>query len=129
MPMLKLGSIYRVRVKGVNENGLVVSVGDNQVGFIPLCEISREAEENPRAFFRKNDQLRAMLVLRSSDGKRLVFSLKSVEEHSRKTSPAAEEDAREPEFDQLFQKFKRESQWRLSLWKEGIEAKRKRGRS
>lgn len=127
--MLKLGSIYRVRVKGMSENGLIVSVGNNQVGFIPLCEISAEAEENPRAFFRKNDQLRAMLVLRSSDGKRLVFSLKSVEGYPGKPPPAEEEDAHEPEFDRLFQKFKRESQWRLSLWKEGIEAKRKKGRS
>ncbi len=128
--VFRLGAVYRVRVKEVTESGLIVTVGNNRTGFIPVVEMTGDFPDNPRLFFRRNDRLQAMLVVKSPDERRLVFSLKALASVQGKPSTHDEErKEREPEFDNLFQKFKRDSQWRLSLWKQSIETKRKRGRS
>ncbi len=111
-----------VKVQETTEHGIFVRIGNSRYGYIPVEEISDSFQGNPRDLFRKNDTLKAMLVVIGEGGKRLTLSLKALSSLGQK-EPAQPPARRDLSFHELYRRYQKESQERLAALRKNIEAK------
>ena len=111
-----LGKVFEVRVVRVSPRGLEVEWGRRKTAWIPVDEMPDEDQAHPEARHQPGETLRAWLV-GIGYPQRVLFTLRGVPEDE---SPRRDEPAT---FEELFDRYRRESRARISQLRKNITSK------
>jgi small subunit ribosomal protein S1 len=78
------GTVTKVNVSKVTDKGLVVTVGDEIEGFIPVGHLGLERVKDPADHFREGDELEAKVLRVDSVNHRILLSVKAYLEDQEK---------------------------------------------
>lgn len=82
MSELKIGAIYVCKAKKLLQHGVIISVGDNQEGFIHISELSKRWVRDVKDIVKEGDQIVCKLI--KQDQQTAEFSAKRVTDNEKR---------------------------------------------
>jgi len=121
---IRIGEIIEGKVTGITKYGAFISVNKETAGMIHISEISSEFIKDINGYLKLNQMIKAVVIGVNEDGK-LALSIKQLQEN--KNIEPEEEAEEKPEFagnaqnpassrnfEDMLNKFKRESDEKMS---------------
>lgn len=134
---LSVGDIVEGTVTGITKFGAFVELPDGRTGLVHISEVADTYVENVQDYVQVNDKVNVKILSFADDGKKIGLSIRqalsdeerqaALEEAKARRGGAAGKARRAQSFEEMLQKFKKESERKQSDLRKSV-SKRNRGR-